>query len=71
MTVTVNVPPEEVTICVNVLFLRLEPPLYRRVGKREPLRSRGKTKVRAVSRQARRRECPVSRVREAERCESL
>ncbi len=71
MTVTVNVPPEEVTICNNVLFLRLEPPLYRRVGKREPLRSQGKTKGRAVGRRARVREYIVSRVREAERCDSL
>jgi len=69
--VTVNVLPKEVTLYHSVPFPRLEPPLYRRVGKREPLRSRGKTKVKAVSRQARRRECPVSRVREAERCESL
>lgn len=69
--VTVGVPPEKVTICDNVLFLQVKPLLYRRVGQREPLRSRSKTKGRAVSRQARIQECPVSRVREAERCESL
>lgn len=68
---TVNVPPEGATICDNVLFLRVEWPLYRRAGQREPLRSRGKTKGKAVSRRARVRECIVLKVREAERCASL